>query len=220
MNHARNPFRAPPGCSGAIEEFALALDDGPGAHERVTLVTGASGTGRSTLLKAFEDTAKERSWWVISETATPGFVNRIRDRAHRKMVKYLRGNERRLSAVSLGGYAVNWEDTETRRPETTLREVLTEFLDLQGQLDEGFSRDPVGLLITLDELHYSASDEVIEFGTVIQHLTRENAEIAVVMAGIPAAMKPLLASRDGQNPVTFLRRANRVELGAVPDADV
>lgn len=228
MTRKRNPFRAtlgatPPvlvGRSEVIEDFALALDEGPGFHERVTLVTGARGIGKTVLLNALESTAEERSWWVISETATPGFVNRIRDTAYRRMIGHLREDRRRLNAVTLGGYALNWENAEVHHPDTTLRDVLTEFLDLQRQLDERFRQEPVGLLITLDELHYSVGDEVIDFGAVIQHLVRENADIAVAMAGIPAAIKPLLASKEAQNPVTFLRRANRVELGAVSDGDV
>lgn len=228
MNRKKNPFRAslgatPPvlvGRSEVIEDFALALDEGPGFHERVTLVTGTRGIGKTVLLNALEDTAEERSWWVISETATPGFVNRIRDTAYRRMVGHLRETRQKLSSFTLAGYALNWEDGETHHPDTTLRDVLTEFLYLQHQLDERLGQAPVGLLITIDELHYSVSDEVIDFGTVIQHLVRENADIAVAMAGIPAAVKPLLASKEAQNPVTFLRRANRVELGAVSDEDV
>lgn len=228
MNRRRNPFRAtlgvtPPvlvGRSDVIEDFALALDEGPGFHERVTLVTGVRGIGKTVLLNALEGAAGERVWWVISETATPGFVDRIRDTAYRRMVGHLRENRQRLNAITLGGYALNWENAEVHRPDTTLRDVLTEFLDLQHQLDERFNQEPLGLLITLDELHYSVSDEVIDFGTVIQHLVRENANIAVAMAGIPAAIKPLLASNEAQNPVTFLRRANRVELGAVSDGEV
>ncbi|WIM71035.1 ATP-binding protein [Corynebacterium suedekumii] len=223
-----NPFRAtlgatPPvlvGRSDVLEDFALALDEGPGSHERVTLITGARGIGKTVLLNAFENAATERTWWVISETATPGFVNRIRDTAYRRMVGHLREHRQRLSSVTLGGYSLNWENAESHRPDTTLRDVLTEFLDLQRQLDANLRQDPVGLLITLDELHYSVRDEVRDFGATIQHLVREDAEIAVAMAGIPGAIRPLLASNDAQNPVTFLRRANRVELGAVQDVEV
>jgi len=162
-----NPFRAtlgatPPvlvGRSDVLEDFALALDEGPGSHERVTLITGARGIGKTVLLNAFENAATERTWWVISETATPGFVNRIRDTAYRRMVGHLREHRQRLSSVTLGGYSLNWENAESHRPDTTLRDVLTEFLDLQRQLDANLRQDPVGLLMGL--LH----DQV----TVVSH---------------------------------------------------
>lgn len=63
-------------------------------------------------------------------------------------------------------------------------------------------------------------DEIIEFATTIQHLIRENREIAVVLAGIPTSIRPLLASDEGRNPITFLRRANRVDLGRLRDEEV
>lgn len=77
-----------------------------------------------------------------------------------------------------------------------------------------------GILITIDELHYSATEQMRQLGATVQHLIRENANIAVVFAGIPAAVKPLLATADNHNPVTFLRRAHRIELGPVPKSEV
>ena len=61
----------------------MALDDGPGAHERISLVTGLRGIGKTVLLNEFEDQAKARSWWVLSETATTGFVQRLKDSVYR-----------------------------------------------------------------------------------------------------------------------------------------
>ena len=90
-----------------------------------------------------------------------------------------------------------------------MRKALTDLLSLQSEIDRHLGQEPVGVFITLDE--------VIEFGTTIQHLVREDREIAVAMAGIPSAVKPLLASDAGSNPVTFLRRANMIELGLVSD---
>ncbi|AKK10045.1 hypothetical protein [Corynebacterium uterequi] len=49
---------------------------------------------------------------------------------------------------------------------------------------------------------------------------RENLNIAVAMAGIPQAIKPVLASNEGTNPVTFLRRANRIDLGHISETKV
>ena len=73
-------------------------------------------------------------------------------------------------------------------------------------------------------MHHQRSQELIEFGATIQHLIREGEDISVVMAGIPTSIRPLLSgklnSHGDANPVTFLRRANRIELGRVSDSDV
>lgn len=107
-----------------------------------------------------------------------------------------------------------------RRPELTLRAAWTGLLDAQAALDAKVGQEPTGVLVTLDELHHLRRDEVIDFAVAVQHLIREDREIAVVMAGIPSAVKPLLASDDDQNPITFLRRANRIQLGTVQDSEV
>ena len=228
MTGPKNPFKAtlgktPPELVGrdeAISDFSSALEEGPGSHERVSLITGPRGIGKTVLLNAFEDQARERGWRVFSVTATPGFVTRLRDSFFRAISVERDTNRRRLSGLALSAFSVNWENAESHLPELTLRDVLGELLALQRELDRMTGQEPAGVLITVDELHYSNQAEVIELGETIQHLVREDEEIAVAMAGIPSAVKPLLADDDGRNPVTFLRRANRVELGPVRDEDV
>ncbi|MHC9555147.1 AAA family ATPase [Corynebacterium diphtheriae] len=229
MNRVSNPFRAtlgstPPYLAGRrheIEDFAEALDDGPGAHERISLVTGLRGVGKTVLLNAFEEEARARSWWVISETATAGFTERIIDALFRKASEILHTHRRKLSGItlpSIGG--IQFSDILEHQPKITLRSVLTEILSWQEEIDRKLGQDSVGLLITLDELHYHRREEVIDFGATIQHLVREDLNISVAMAGIPQSIKPLLASEEGKNPVTFLRRANRIDLGLIDNNEV
>lgn len=229
MNRVSNPFRAtlgstPPYLAGRrheIEDFAEALDDGPGAHERISLITGLRGVGKTVLLNAFEEEARARSWWVISETATAGFTERIIDALLRKASEILHTHRRKLSGItlpSIGG--IQFSDILEHQPKITLRSVLTEILSWQEEIDRKLGQDSVGLLITLDELHYHRREEVIDFGATIQHLVREDLNISVAMAGIPQSIKPLLASEEGKNPVTFLRRANRIDLGLIDNNEV
>lgn len=229
MNRVSNPFRAtlgstPPYLAGRrheIEDFAEALDDGPGAHERISLITGLRGVGKTVLLNAFEEEARARSWWVISETATAGFTERIIDAVFRKASEILHTHRRKLSGItlpSIGG--IQFSDILEHQPKITLRSVLTEILSWQEEIDRKLGQDSVGLLITLDELHYHRREEVIDFGATIQHLVREDLNISVAMAGIPQSIKPLLASEEGKNPVTFLRRANRIDLGLIDNNEV
>ena len=80
-----NPFRpsfgnSPPVLAGRdelIEQFAEALDNGPGAPGRATLYTGARGTGKTVMLNEVADIARQRGWLVIEETASPGVVTRL-----------------------------------------------------------------------------------------------------------------------------------------------
>lgn len=229
MTRVVNPFRAslgsnPPYLAGRRNEvldFAEALQDGPGVHERISLITGLRGIGKTVLLNAFEEEARKQSWWVISETATEGFTDRVRDSLFHLAENVLKTHKRRLSGFSLpsiGGFQIT--ETVQHQPKITLRNALTDFLEWQEKVDARLGQEPTGILITLDELHHYRQREVIDFGTTIQHLVREERNIAVAMAGIPQAVRPLLANDAGKNPVTFLRRANRIELGLIPADEV
>src|SRR5699024_2443959 len=60
-----------------INDFAYALDSGPGARGRATLVTGTRGVGKSVMLRVFREVADSRQWLTVSAQATPGFVDRL-----------------------------------------------------------------------------------------------------------------------------------------------
>ena len=209
----RNPYTAtmgktPPVVAGHdsyVQDFAEALYDGPGTHERISIVTGPRGIGKTVLLNEFEGAARQQSWLVISETTTEHFNERIRDTLIRK-IREVTPDSTRLSFDSISDQA----------PPQSLRSVLEECFSLLETIDQKMGKPPTGILITLDELHYAHVRDIIEFGTTMQHMIREDREIAVAMAGIPGAVKRLLASNEGRNPVTFLRRANRIEMGLVP----
>ncbi|HAT1275673.1 TPA: ATP-binding protein [Corynebacterium striatum] len=202
MDRIRNPFTAALGVSPAVlagreEELDLitmAMLDGPGAHERVSVVSGARGSGKTVFLNAVEDRASQLDWTIISETATQGVVERIRNTAERNLQEFSPADKRRLSGISIAGIgSINWETDPISPTQSSLRTALTALLDAKAQLDSITGQPPSGVLITLDELHYTNRDEIIEFATTIQHLLRENREITVIMAGIPSAVKPLLS---------------------------
>lgn len=225
----RNPYTAtmgktPPVVAGRdsyVQDFAEALYDGPGTHERISIVTGPRGIGKTVLLNEFEEAARQQSWIVISETTTEHFNERIRDTLLRKM-REAQPDNARLGSINLpfGWGGLSFDRTADQAPPPSLRSTLEECFALLEQMDQQRGKAPTGILITLDELHYAHMSDIIEFGTTMQHMIREDREIAVAMAGIPGAVKPLLAANEGRNPVTFLRRANRIEMGLVPLTDV
>jgi hypothetical protein len=69
----------------------------------------------------------------------------------------------------------------------------------------------------LDEVHAADTDDLRELTTVIQHCFREDHSVAFAAAGLPAAVGVRLLDDD---VLTFLRRAERFELGAVGRIDV
>ncbi|HEX3391452.1 MAG TPA: ATP-binding protein [Solirubrobacteraceae bacterium] len=215
---ARSPFTpsfgtTPPVLAGRdelIAQFAEGIDDGPGAAARATLYTGARGTGKTVLLNAAEEQARSRGWLVISETATPGFLERLAsDHLPRALAsRDTDALKRRLTSIqaplNLGG--VGWATDDQHRPRPSLRSQIELLTDLLAE-------NETGLLITLDEIHHHQKNELREFGAIVQHAFREARELAFAAAALPAAIDDLLSD----SVLTFLRRADRHHLERVEE---
>ncbi len=98
----------------------------------------------------------------------------------------------------------DWSTVETHLVTATLRgqlELVCAILREQG----------TGLLVTLDEIHYKNVAELRAFFATLQHLIREDHEIAFAAAGLASEISDLLSD----DALTFLRRAERKILDAV-----
>lgn len=198
-----------------LEVFAEALDDSPGAPGRAMLFSGARGTGKTVMLNALEDVAKERGWLVISQTARTGVADEIRDTQIPDLLhRHVEGISRsQLTAISVttpvGGLGLTRQLVDDHRETASLRSRLE-------LLTDALAPHRTGVLITLDELHSGARRDLTEITQTVQHLFREEREVAFLAAGLPHDVAGLL-DRPG---TTFLRRAEHSVLTAVSDADV
>jgi hypothetical protein len=212
----RNPFKPtagamPPllvGRSEALDSFEEGIDDGPGSPGLLTIFTGARGVGKTVMLSAAEDLARERGWVTISDTATPGLMARLGTSMKQHLEELGDGPTRsRLTAISVAGWGVTRQLPPEKQVEW--RQIATGLLDI-------LTEHETGLLITVDEIHAVDRDELTQLAAAIQHLIRDEQPIALLMAGIPKAVSDLL----NEDVSTFLRRAERVDLRDVPVADV
>lgn len=216
-----NPFHpsfgvSPPllvGRDAVLEEFVEALEDGPGSAGRATLYTGARGSGKTVMLNAVEDRARERGWLVVSETASPGFIQRI---VAQHLPRLLRAFDpaavrRRLTGITapMGAGAVSWATVEAHVIEAGLRSQIELLTDLLAD-------HQTGVLISLDEIHQNQMRELRELATAVQHAFREGRDLAFVGAGLASAISDVT----NDHVLTFLRRADRHTLAAVGDSDV
>ena len=219
---AANPFRpsfgvTPPVVAGRydlIEEFRIGLQDGPGAQARASLYLGPRGSGKTVLLNELEDVARSEGWHVVSETASPGLIDRlVREHLPRLLADLdPRGARTRLTDVGAFGVSAGWERTERHAERPGLRGHLALLTDLLAE--QGLS---AGLLFTIDEVHGGATVELRELGTTVQHCFRELRAVAIAAAGLPAAVHERLLDDE---VLTFFRRADRHHLGSVELDDV
>ncbi len=221
VGHVPNPFHAsfgvsPPllvGRDEVLEDFVEALEDGPGASARATLYTGARGTGKTVMLNAIEDRARERGWLIISETATPRVVERITQQHLPRLLRDFdpEAVRRRLSGMTapLNIGSVAWETIEAHVVQAGLRtqtDLLTDLLVETG----------TGVLITVDEIHHNQVAELREIAATVQHAFREGRELAFASAGLAASISDVV----NDEVLTFLRRAERHTLGSVRRSEV
>jgi hypothetical protein len=216
-----NPFHAsfgvsPPllvGRDAVLEEFVEALEDGPGSSGRATLYTGARGSGKTVILNAVEDRARERGWLVISETATAGFIQRMTQQHLPRLLRDFDPStvSRHLTGLTapLNIGAVSWDTIESHVIQAGLRNQIELLTDL-------LSEHRTGLLITLDEIHLNQIGELRELATTVQHAFREGRELAFAGAGLAAGVSDVV----NDNVLTFLRRAERHTLGPVGRSEV
>lgn len=208
-----NPFRPgfgrfPPELAGrheVVTEFGRDL-----AQQRTGnyLIRGHRGMGKTVLLSALEDAARELGWVVLPTTAIPGFVEQLTKTDIPDLMRTIDGDrvDRTMSGVTVTG--VGGVSTTARRryePEPTLLLRLKELLEL---LAHSRHHDG-GVLITVDEVETNALRDVTQLAITMQQLLRENAPVAFVFAGLPHNIARLLESPH----TTFLRRASRIDVG-------
>jgi hypothetical protein len=211
----RNPFRptagsTPPllvGRDDVLEEFGGSLDDGPGSPARLALFTGPRGIGKTVMLTEADNLAVQRGWVTLAETATRGMVLRLQHATTRVLRELdpAAVPSRSITGLTLpvvgGGLTMSTPPVE-----------VVEWRSELGRLLDVLERNGTGLLITVDEVHAGARDDLRDLAAIVQHLIREDRDIALAMAGLPSTVSDLL----NDEVLTFLRRASRFELDDVP----
>lgn len=208
MTFPANPFKPtagvmPPVLIGRESiglDFSEGLDDGPGAPDRLMLITGPRGSGKTVMLTELGLIAARRHWTVIDETASDGLAERLIARIAPESSRIAGVNIKpSLMGASLGEVNI----APALRP-STLRDAMSARLRALGK--------GKGLLITIDETQDASMEDMTAIATAAQHMLRDNAEVAFVFAGLPSLVSDLLNAK----VLTFLRRASIKELGDVP----
>lgn len=211
----QNPFKptagaTPPdliGRAGLLDEFEYGLRQGSGAPGLLGIITGARGIGKTVMLSAAEEIARDHGWAVISRTAHPGFLARIGDDMLRLVDEFGDGPPtRKITAFSAAGFGLTTQLPQERVPDWHRSgEELLRLLAAKG----------TGLVITIDEIHAVNRAEISQLASV-QHFIRDGLPISLIFAGLPSAVSDLLK----EGVATFLRRADRINLHEAATAEV
>ena len=213
---ANNPFKpstgaSPPEIIGrqpVLDAIGRSLDEGVGAPGRISLLTGQRGVGKTVMLSEASDLALSRGWHVVDLTATPGLLARLdAEVSHLLLVEDPPAKRRVTGAQVAGVGGMTFEPTP---------DLVVDVRRKLGRLLELLGKRGSGLMVTVDEVHAGARSDLRELSALTQHLIRDERDLALVMAGLPAAVSGLL----NDEVLTFLRRADRHLLSALDVDDV
>ena len=195
------------GREALLGELSLAFKSSRRHPNLTTAITGARGTGKTALLSTAATKAEACGWVAVRTVALPGMLNDILITARRTCAHLIsNGSERKLSGVEIGQLvSFQWEN------EKELSNWRSNMSDL---LDELATQD-TGLLITVDEVQPNLS-EMIHLAAIYQLFVMEGRKVALLMAGLPNNILQI----EKDKTVSFLRRAQKYQLGRISDYDV
>ncbi len=196
------------GREAIIDDVEAALSGAGNDPAIISLLVGARGTGKTTLLSYFADEAEAGGWITARVTCVSGMLEDILVRT-RRAAKHLvdTAPSRKVKAVGLANLATL--ELEQSSPETTnWRAQLEDLLDALAELG-------TGLLVTVDEVAPSVA-EMERLVSAFQHFIDEGKRVSLIMAGLPYGVTSLLSGKS----TSFLRRAARYELEALSDYEV
>ena len=194
-----------------VEGFVAGLDAAPGSRERATLLLGQRGSGKTVLLWEFADRAREKGFAVANPTVCDeGLLERIVEKVQDDGSHYVREGKAKLVGGTVGalGFSAGLEFERDVQQTKSAQYRLT-------QLCRRLTEQGHGVLILVDEVR-ATSTELRQLVALYQELVGQKLDVALVMAGLPAAVSATL----NDHVLTFLNRANKVELGPLKTREV
>jgi DNA-binding Lrp family transcriptional regulator len=187
------------GRDGIIREFLASLEERNDPY-RNTVVVGIRGSGKTALLSGIKEAIDPQTHLVVDVTAGAELNQSILD----QMQLQLKLPEHRLTGGSAGalGFSLGLQ--------TSLEESAHGFWYHLTLLVEECQKRRLGIVFLIDEVHNETPD-TREFVTAYQHLVRDNADVALLMAGLPRSVNSVLNDK----VLTFLHRTNKVTLGSI-----
>lgn len=191
-----------------IDDMATAFRSARRRPALTSLLLGARGTGKTTILALATEMAQESGWIAVRTTAVPHMLDDIEMQVRRRGAHLIdMGGGSRIASVGIPS-VVDVQLSSREEAKTNWRSRMEDVLD---QLEARGS----GLLVTVDEVH-SAIPELRELVAVYQNFVSDDRRIGLIMAGLPSHIATITEDR----VVSFLRRAKAYHLGRIADEDI
>jgi hypothetical protein len=179
-----------------IFDFVNSLDD-MNDPLRTQVITGIRGSGKTALLSGVKQAIDKKRHVVVDVTAGTELLQSILDQ-----LQLLSGGEKKkLTGGSIGALGFNLGfQSSSQGTQHGFRYYLS-------LLIESLNKKDIGVVFLIDEVRGDDA-EMREFATSYQHLIRDEADVALLMAGLPHSVNSVLNSK----VLTFLHRAHKLTL--------
>ena len=191
-----------------LSQMVSAFDNGVGDPNLSTILVGARGSGKTSLLSCIATEAEQRGWVAVTVVASEGMLDDILQRTLEASQGFLDVRPKRhLAGIEIAQIlGIEWVlDQPAQGNWRTRMNALLDALNSQG----------IGLVICVDEVNVAVR-EMVRLASTYQLFIGEGKQVALVMAGLPKQTTELIDSEE----VSFLRRARQRRLGAVSDAEI
>ena len=193
-----------------IDDLMDSLQTFPGSYERATLIIGQRGMGKTALLLEIADKAKALDYISVRVTCGENMLDNLIELLQRAGSGYIKEPKSPVKGFNAGalGFSFGLTFTEEAQRSFGFRvklEMICEKLSQAGKR----------VLILVDEVDPSL-EQMRELATTYQELVGSEADIAIIMAGLPSSISNIL----NYKTLTFLNRAQRIALGLISIIDV
>ncbi len=199
------------GRSAELRQLTDGLSARPGTKERANLILGQRGLGKTVLLLELAEYARSHQYIVASPTVvSEDMLDRILEKLRRDGAKYLHEEKRKVTGGNLSvlGFGAG---IQTETPSEARRSFASQLLDICEEAGKAGK----GILILIDEVQAN-SNALKKLIIAYQEMVGEGQNIAVVFAGLPAAVSKAL----NEHVLTFFNRASKLELSPIAKTEI
>ncbi|MBQ9698180.1 MAG: hypothetical protein IJV46_06550 [Acidaminococcaceae bacterium] len=198
------------GRDDVLEKVTDGLQSYRGSAERATLLVGQRGMGKTALLLEIGDKAAAIDYVTARVTCNESMLENLIELLQRAGEKFIKNPTSSIKGFSAGalGFSFGLTFTEEAQRSFGFRVKLEMICE---KLAEAGKR----VLILVDEVSPSVA-QMRELASAYQELVGNEADISIVMAGLPSAISDIL----NYKTLTFLNRAQRIPVGLLPVSEV
>lgn len=184
----------------------------PGSTERATLLVGQRGMGKTALLLEISDRAQALGFVPVRTTCSENMLNNLIELLQHEGSKSISDSKIPIKGFNAGalGFSFGLTFTEDAQRSFGFRVKLEMLCEKLAEIGKG-------VLILVDEVDPSI-EPMRELAASYQELAGDEANIAIVMAGLPGSISDIL----NYKTLTFLNRSQRIPLGliSIPEVEI